>query len=221
MSLLLRRVCEHFVAPPDAAAAARAPAAAARAPAGVAVLCGGADAPALGAALALALRRDRGAPCVVVCIWTGPSAAALGWQAPAPPAARRLAANLAVRGHDARASGRLAIVRLPADAEEATAEGLRAMSAAGGAPTVLALGGPRSPAFDALLAVQDLVVVAVRDGADPALTRLAVAGLGEQDLRACACEVPAAPPGRALAAAGIALLPSVRRALAAPVEALR
>lgn len=227
MSLLLRRVCAHFVTPPGPASpsGATAPVGGASAtppkPAGVAVLCSGADAPALGAALALAVLRAQGAPCVVVGVWTGPAAVRAGWRAPPLPAARRLATNLAVRGHDACAAGRLAVVRLPGDGEEAAAAALRAMSAAGRAPTVLALGGPRSSAFDALLELQDLVVVALRDGADPSLGRLAVASLGAAGRPACACAVPAAPPARALAAAGLGLLPSARRALAAPVEALR
>jgi hypothetical protein len=84
---------------------------------------------------------------------------------------------------------------------------------------VLALGGPRAAAFDALLAEQDLVVVGARSGADPVVTRLAVAGLAGA-ARACACEVPAARPARSLAAAGVALLPSARRALAGPVAEL-
>jgi hypothetical protein len=84
---------------------------------------------------------------------------------------------------------------------------------------VLALGGPRPAAFDALLAEQDLVVVGTRRGADPVLTRLAVAGLTGA-VRACACEIPAGHPARSLAAAGVALLPSARRALAGPVAEL-
>ncbi len=89
-------------------------------------------------------------------------------------------------------------------------------AAAGAAPTVLALAGPRAAAFDVLLDDQDLVVVAVAAGSDPALAQLAVAGLQ----RSVVCEVPPAHPGRSLAAAGVALLPSARRLLAAPVEAL-
>ncbi|MEY2515244.1 MAG: hypothetical protein QOJ89_2602, partial [bacterium] len=74
--------------------------------------------------------------------------------------------------------------------------------------------------FDDLLAVQDLVVVATPRGTDPALARLAIAGLSSASARACVCEVPPAHPARALAAAGLTLLPSARRALAGPVEAL-
>ena len=76
------------------------------------------------------------------------------------------------------------------------------------------------PAFDPLLSEQDLVVVATPRGSDPALGRLALAGLAANVTRACACEVPPARPARAVAAAGLGLLPSVRRPLAVAVEAL-
>ncbi|MGH2918614.1 MAG: hypothetical protein ACRDLS_08465, partial [Solirubrobacteraceae bacterium] len=61
---------------------------------------------------------------------------------------------------------------------------------------------------------------APRSGADPVLARLAVDGLTEKAVCACACEVPPAPPARALAEAGVVLLPSARRALAGPIGAM-
>ena len=128
--------------------------------------------------------------------------------------ARRLVANLVARGHDARAAGRLAIVRLPADAAEAAVQARRVSAAAGAAPVVLALGGPRVAVFDECLAEQDLVVVATASGTDPALARLALAGLDGATERACVCEVPPARSARSLAAAGVTLLPSARRARA-------
>jgi hypothetical protein len=224
-----RRLAEHFVVPvggraeefvttghaPEQACAQSA----ARPPAGVAVVTAAADAPALGAALGLALARLQRAPVAVVCVWSGGLAARPAWRAPALPAARRLAAGLSARGHDARPAGRLVVVRLAGTGPEAALEGRRALVAAGGAPAVLALGGPRCAAFDDLLADQDLVVVASRSGADPVLTRLAVAAFAG-GARACACEVPVAHPARSLAVAGVALLPSARRALAAPVAEL-
>lgn len=237
---LARRIAEHFVLPPDAGSAhARAAAggsrrrgradaspagsprnrrcavAPPRPPASLAVLAPAADAAALGATLALALARRERAPAAVVGLWA-PGGERPPWRAPGLPAAARLARLLAARGHDARASGRLAVVRLAAPCEQAAAEAVRAAAAAGVAPAVLALAGPRAAAFEEVLAQQDLVVVAVTPGADPALARLAVAGLR----RAIACEVPPAHPARSLAAAGIALLPSARRAVAAPVAAL-
>jgi hypothetical protein len=231
---LLRAVLEHFVAPtgdsrpaahgdfvvddegPDRACAEPAP----RTPPGVAVLSAAVDAQMLGAALGLALARRRSAPVVAVCVWTGGLPGGSAWRAPALPAARSLAATLRARQHDARAAGRLAVVRLPPGPDEAAAQARRALAAAGAAPAVLALGGPRDAAFDALLAEQDLVVVATSSAAGPALARLAVGGLASSTARACVCDVPGTHPARSLAAAGLTLLPSARRALAAPVDAL-
>jgi hypothetical protein len=228
-----RRLAEHFLIPVDAARAgsgedfvtpgeAPEPACAEwppRTPPGVAVLAAASDALALGAALGLALAHARRAAVAVVCVWSHEDVAHQAWTGPPLPAARRLAASLAARGHDARAAGRLAVVSLSGGGEAAAAEARRALAAAGAAPAVLALGGPRDAAFDALLADQDLVVVATAGGADPVLARLALAGL-QDARRACVCEVPAAHPARVLAAAGIALLPSARRALATPVKEL-
>ena len=63
---------------------------------------------------------------------------------------------------------------------DAAVQARRAAAAAGDAPTVLALGGPRVAAFDELLAEQDLVVVATPSGTDPALraTRAGGPGIG-------------------------------------------
>jgi hypothetical protein len=181
----------------------------------VAVLAPPADAPALAAALGLALARARRAPVAVVCIWSA-EPARRSWRAPARPAAARLAASLAGRGHEARAAGRLVVVGLSAACEDAAGEAVRVSAAAAGAPTGLALAGPRAAPFDAALAGQDMIVVGVPAGADPALVALALRGLD----RALACPVPPAAPARALAAAGLILLPSIRRAVAAPVAAL-
>jgi hypothetical protein len=223
---LARRIAGHFVAPserlpedfvtpgeaPDPTCAERHP----HTSPGVAVLCAAPDAAALGSALGLALARARRAPAAAVCVWTPAGTGRIAWTAPALPAARRLAASLGARGLDARPAGRLVLVRLGADAAQAAAEARRALAAAGAVPTVLALGGPRAAVFDALLDDQDLVVVATAGGADAALARLAVAGL----VRACVCEAPAAQAARALACAGVALAPSLRRALAGPVAEL-
>ncbi|MEY2516647.1 MAG: hypothetical protein QOJ89_4005, partial [bacterium] len=214
---LLRSVIEHFVVPaadppaparedvvacgdgPDRACAKPAP----RPPPGVAVLAPPGDVQPLAGALGLALADRRRAPVVVVVIWAGDVPAAdAAWRAPALPAARRLGATLAARGHAAVAAGRLAVVRLPPAPEDAAVQARRVIAAAGAAPVVLALGGPRAVAFDALLGEQDLVVVATPRGTDPALARLAIAGLSSATARACACEVPLAHPARALAAAG-------------------
>ncbi len=222
-----RRIAEHFVLPADGrepradAAPAGAPPSRAcavpqpRTPICVALLAPPAEAPSLGASLGLALAHRERAPAAVVCVWSV-ARDRPRWRAPALPAAARLASALAARRHDASAAGRLATVRLAADGEEAATEAGRVAAAAGAAPTVLVLGGPRVAAFDAILAAQDLVVAAVPAGADPALARLAVAGFE----RGVACELPSSHRGRALAASGLMLLPSRRRALAAPVATL-
>jgi len=232
---VVRRIAAHFVAPADERAdhprcrrgsgstedagshgfpAAR-PSASRRPPPAVAVLAPPADAPALGAALALALARAERTPVAVLCVWS-PQPARAGWRAPPMPAAARVASALTARGHEATAAGRLAIVRLSPSCDEAASQALRVGAAAGLAPTVLALAGPRAAAFDELLAMQDLVVVAVAPASEPALARLATAGLQ----RALTCVVPPADPARILAAAGLALLPSTRRSIAAPLAAL-
>jgi len=231
---LRQRISQHFVMPagdpptavhgdfvppdegPDRACAEPAP----RTPPGVAVLAAPADALPLGAALGLALAGRRRAPVVAVCLWTTAAGGATGLRAPATLAARRLAASLAARGLDVRATGRLAIVQLAQAPDEAAGQARRALAAAGFAPAVLALGGPRAAAFDDLLGEQDLVVVATSGTTDPALARLAVAGLASAAVRACVCEMAPAQPARCLAGAGLTLLPSARRALAGAVEAL-
>lgn len=231
---LLRSVIEHFVMPsglprpaahgdfvtpdegPDRACAEPAP----RTPSGVALLSAVADAQPLGAALGLAVAHHLRAAVAVVCVWTTGQAGRPQWRAPALPAARRLAASLDSRGHDVRAAGRLAVVRLPGEPDEAAAQARRVLAAAGDAPTVLALGGARVAAFDELLAEQDLVVVATPNGTDPALARLALAGLASGATTARVCEVPSGRAARSVAAAGLALLPSTRRALAGHVHAL-
>ncbi|HWC26389.1 MAG TPA: hypothetical protein VG474_07385 [Solirubrobacteraceae bacterium] len=181
----------------------------------MAVLAPAADAPALAAGLGLALVRRERAAAAVVCVWA-PAPPRPLWRAPALPGAARLARSLAARGHDARAAGRLVLVALASAPDAAAVEAVRAGAAAGSAPTVLALAGPRAAAFDALLVAQDVVVAALPAQADPALARLVTAGLD----RVVLCEIPPAQPGRSLAAAGLALLPSTRRTLAAPVAAL-
>jgi hypothetical protein len=228
------RIWEHFVIPageprqaghedfvardeaPERACADSPP----RMPPGIAVLSMASDAAALGGALGLVLARRGREPVVAVCLWTDGCAPRAVWRAPALPAARRMAAALAARGHDVRPAARLALVLLPASEPDAAAQARRAAAAAGPAPTVLALGGPRGAAFDALLAEQDLVVVATRGDADPALAQLALDGLAGAAVRACLCEVPPAHPARSLAAAGVALLPSARRALASALSEL-
>ncbi len=223
---LARRLSEHFVIPSGDARPApcedvEAPRAAPAAgpPPAVAVLAAAGDAAALGAALGLALARLQRAPVVAVCVWREADLHRSAWRAPGVPAARRLAAALAARGHDARPAGRLVLVDLRGPAAEAAPAARRVLAATGEVPGVLALGGARTAAFDAVLADQDLVVVGARTDADPCLTRLALAGSARSHARV-RVRVPAAPLARGLALAGVALLPSARRALAQPIAEL-
>jgi len=229
---VLRDLLEHFVEPPTGhrpslsfvppdegpgpACAEPAP----RTPSGLAVLAPAGAAQPIGAALGLALAARSRARIALVCVWTAGQAAGPAWRAPAVPAARRLATTLGARGHDAMPTGRLVLVRLAPAALDASVQARRAAAAGGGAPVALALGGPRVDAFDELLAEQDIVVVATPGGTDPTLARLALAGLAPGVARACACVAPPARPALALAAAGLALLPSVRRPLEVAIEAL-
>jgi hypothetical protein len=124
--------------------------------------------------------------------------------------ARRLAASLEARGLAVTASGRLVRVRLDDDPHVAAIEAARVAAAAGDAAVVTAICGPREPAFDALLAGQDVTVVAAGDAPEE-LVRIGVASLGHRAV--AASSVPALPAWAARA--GICASPAARRALAA------
>jgi hypothetical protein len=156
------------------------------------------------AALALLLR-PRGP--VVVCAW---STSAQRASVPPTVGARRLAASLQARELGAVATGRLVAVGLDASPSVAVAEVARASAAAGAAPVVTAICGPRDPAFDGLLDAQDVTVVAAGDASDE-LIRLGVAALGRTAVAASSLPATAAW----LARAGLWATPSARRALAA------
>jgi hypothetical protein len=186
------------------------------APVAVALLCAAAeDARALGVAAATLLARRARAGCGVACIWSAPEP--YRHAEPQPPAnrgARRLSAALAGRGLDARPCGRAVAVALPADPPQAVAAACRAAAAAGAAPAVLALGGPRDAAFDGLLAEKDRLLVITRPGANATVGALALAGLPPAASSVHAVALGRA--GRALAAAGLAVPPGLRRALDPP-----
>jgi hypothetical protein len=203
MTALLDALARTFVTPRAAGAPAR-EAVVAAAPA--AAICGP-DAEPLACALALMLRR-RGP--VVACIWG--SVCARRPEAPATAAARRLAGSLSVRGLSARATGRLVAVALDQAAEVAAAQAARAAAAAGDAALVIALCGPRQDAFEALLGVQDVVVVAAGDAPD-GLVGVALAALEDVSRRAVAARRLTRASGWA-ARAGLWAAPGARRALA-------
>jgi hypothetical protein len=208
MTAILDVLARVFLAPP---AEARTKAVAA-AVAPTAAVCGPAAAP-LACALALVLRR-RGA--VVVCVWGG---AHVRGGAPGSAAARRLASSLNARGIQARAAGQLVLVSLAEHAATAAGEAARTAAAAGDAPLVLALCGPREPDFDRILATHDVAVVAT-DDAPEELVRLGVGAL--EDVTRRAVPAPALGAAAAWAArAGLLATPTARRALAAATEGLR
>jgi hypothetical protein len=130
-----------------------------------------AEAVPVAAALAGGLREQDRAAGALLVTWpaAAPPRAALG-----TPAASRLAARLQARGLGAVARGRLAWLALRSDELPLAARAAAAVDV----PTVIAVTGPRTPATDALLAEQDLVVLVVGAEAEPGLEALALAGLG-------------------------------------------
>lgn len=218
MTELLSRVCSLFVAP--AATAAGRPVARAVPVPSVALLCRPAAASWTASALALALARDAGAHRAVAALWGTDDGFETALRAPAAPDARRLVAALRAHGLTAEASGRLARVVLPAEPEAAMAGGARAAAIAG-APTVLALAGPREPVLDRLIAAQDLTVVAGGQEDDDALLALAAESVGALGVPVVACRPAAGPRTRALTTAGLAVPRTLGTALAPAVEAAR
>jgi hypothetical protein len=160
------------------------------APAAIAVLVPPDRVAAVGAAVALGLGRG----CAVVAVWghdvdRGP-------RAPAQPRARRLAAKLTERGHDALATGRLVVVHLDAPDEAAR------VAAAAGVATVLVVAGPRDDQVDRVLRDHDQILVA----GDDLLADLAVDSARALCVPAETLTLPDAPAARFLATTGVALV---------------
>jgi len=188
--------------------------------AALAVVCASGDEVGIGVALGLLLVRSRRAPCALVAVWA-PSAEAVGASPrPAAPAARRLAGVLQARGLAGRAAGRVAVVMLPAAADDAAPAAARALATAGARPTVLVLAGPREDAFSEQLAQQDLVVVVSRPDAAPELGDLAVDGLEQDGIGAIACPAALSPIARAVLHAGVIVPRAVERSLGGVVTRL-
>ena len=237
MSGVLARIGSTFIAEAEAAPGA-ATAARALAPA-VAVLAHPADAHAAGAASALRLAQRVGTSHALLCAWT--AAPVPSFRAPASRSARRAAQTLAARGHAAAATGRLVVVTLgvtgepegdrerdadaggaaPGPAVSIAAEVARAAAAAGDFPCVTALGAPREDELDSLLRVQDRVLVAAGPETDPVIARLALESVSPIAASEGTLELPAAPAARALATAGVALVPPLRAHVDAALEGLR
>jgi hypothetical protein len=144
----------------------------------------------------------------LVCVWPPGDVRP---RLPATARARRLAARLEARGVTALACGRLVGVPLPGPAAEAVAVSQRAVAAARVA-TAVVLAGPRDDDLDALLALQDAVVLVLRDAPDSPLVRLAVAGLAATPAPVVTVPAPSGP-ARALAASGLVAPRALRSAL--------
>ena len=137
---------------------------------------------------------------------------------PAYPSARRLAARLGARGIEAEPSLGLVRAALPDAPAQAAAVGERVITAAP-SPVTLALAGARVPEIDALLRVQDVIVLACRPDEDPALAHIARESLSGLAAPVVACHVGAGFSGRALVMAGVGPPGGLRRSLWPAVEA--
>ncbi|MEA2315877.1 MAG: hypothetical protein QOD44_66 [Solirubrobacteraceae bacterium] len=200
----------------------KAPASGAATGSDVAIVCAAEDARAVGVSAAALLARRQRAPCGVACLWTPTGTAQSDSRPTAVAGARRLAAALDARGVDATGCGRAVTVTLPADPAEAVVTARRALAAAGQAPTVVVLGGPRHAALDVLLADQRRVVVLARGARAPGdhLMALAMSGLSSVAEVAVAEPIALGAAARAAAASGVAIPPALRRALSGALDRL-
>ena len=167
------------------------------------------------AAVAGELRARQRAGASLLCVWRPAGAespddertpAARSPAGATTPGAGRLAARLEAHELAATACGRLAWLLLdpaPAAAAEQAGRCLASVTE----PVVLALAGPRPPAFEPLLAALDLAIAVLPAGADDSLRVLALAGLPTPARHLAA---PLAPgPARWSALAGLARLRSL------------
>jgi hypothetical protein len=197
-------------------------------PAMAVLLCRREDAAVAGGATALVLAKRSRASAAVVALWgAGAGAEAVEGvrrpaRGPATSRAQRLAARLAERGHDAVATGRLALLWLADDLAAAAPEAVRAHAAAGEVPFVVVLARPRDAAADALLREADHVLVARSPGGPADVAELAAAGLAQLRADVRVVEIPQlSAPARTLAAVGIAATPPTTAAIEAALEATR
>jgi hypothetical protein len=161
-------------------------------------------------ALAAGVAIAHGWSAAVVCVST--SLLAPSPQAPARRGAARLAASLTARGLDAHARGRLAIARLPDDADELASAAARALVAAGAHPTVLAV-AQRDARMDELLSQRDAILVAHGPTTEPTLAELALAGATELAPSAAALTLALDPVQRSLALAACWCPRTIRHAV--------
>lgn len=221
MSDVLTRVRGFFLAPAPAplSRAAEWPVASeARALVSVAVLGAAPDVRVAGAVLALVLARRAGFSHALVA--GAGEAAPRGWRAPPAPSAARAAGVLRDRGHDAIASGRLVRLRLAGDTLGAATELGRAWAALQ-APAVVAVATRRDEAIDRMLAIQDRIVHVRAADEDPALTLLALSGLGALGPPVAGFGGAVRGPARLLAIAGLAVPRALSAELAGTVPGYR
>jgi hypothetical protein len=190
------------------------------APATLGVLVAPGDAPAVAAALGLAVAAAHRAPCAVVCRWTGAEPAEPPRSGLAGGAARRLAQRFAARGLAAGACGRVVTVALPACGTEARAAAERALAAAGDIPLILTVAGARPAALDPLLANLDRLIVVPPSGAPAGVEHLAVDAAARLGRGAAVLRLPVtgAITGRLLAATGLPVSPAWRKVAAAALR---
>jgi hypothetical protein len=190
------------------------------APATLGVLVAPGDAAAASVALGLAMAAAHRAPCVVVCRWILSEASELPRSGLAGGAARGLAQRLDARGLVAGACGRVVTVALPAADTEARAATERVMAAAGDLPVVLTIAGPRSPAFDPLLATLDRLIVVPPSDAAAGLEHLAIDAAARLGRGAGLLRLPSTGgvAGHLLAATGLPLSPAWRTAAASALR---
>lgn len=217
-----RNVARFFVRPAERETATSSPRPDAGASILIVVVCAGSGAQSLGAAVALLAARARRAPAALVATWTGDDLASpIALVGPPLSGARRLAADLVLRGLDAQPAGRVVHLSLPPAECDAAVLAERAISAARAVPTVLVVGGPRGSAFDALLADSELAVVMTAPGSEPLIAELACGAISLPAPAVVACAPALGIAGRTLALAGVCVLPSLRAALHPVAGALR
>jgi len=182
------RTASYFVAPTAALAVPPAagafPVSATREAPQVAVLGSAGHAGGIARLLAAELRVRTHAGCVLVGEWC-PDAVVPAAGGGARPA-RELARRLEGRGLEARARGRLVLLSMAGDAAAAATEWTRAAAVAD-CPAICVLSRARTAPLDALLELQDLLVVVVPLEAGPEMLELACEGLAGLPAPVIAC----------------------------------
>jgi hypothetical protein len=175
------------------------------------VLANARDLPAIAVAVGVVVARRN--PAALVCLHApGDGVPCPAMRAPARAATGRLVASLRARGLAADARGRVAVVDLAREEEDAAGAAVRALAAAGAVPTVLAV-AVRDPDLDVLLAAQDAILVALPPSADPTLADLAASGAARLAPTAASIALNLDPASRALALAGLRAPVAVRESV--------